>query len=393
MPTKTKQSEAQKIPKLRFAGFCGGWEDKKLGEIAEITSSKRVYLSDYVNTGIPFFRGKEISELKRSKTVTDVLYIKKSKFLELKNKFGAPQKDDILITSVGTLGNIYRVNLDYEFYFKDGNLIWFKNPATDSSFLEMILDHHCNDLLKGVIGSTQKALTIVGIKKVKIPFPFLPEQQKIAKFLTAVDGWIENLREQKESLGAYKKGMMQRIFSRKIRFPGFSGEWEEKKLGDCLDYEQPTNYIVESTEYSNKYKIPVLTAGKTFILGYTNEEKGIFDTNKLPVIIFDDFTTTSQFVDFSFKVKSSAMKILKAKKDSDIKFIYEIMQLINYKIGGHGRHWISKYANIKISVPSLPEQQKIADFLTSIDNLINSKQQRITKAEKWKKGLMQGLFV
>ncbi len=89
-------------------------------------------------------------------------------------------------------------------------------------------------------------------------------------------------------------------------------------LGDILDYEQPTNYLVSSTEYDDNYEIPVVTAGKTFILGYTNEEYGVFEKEKLPVIIFDDFTTASQFVDFQFKVKSSAMKILKTKKDNNI---------------------------------------------------------------------------
>ena len=100
--------------------------------------------------------------------------------------------------------------------------------------------------------------------------------------------------------------MMQKIFNQEIRFKDDNGEdfgdWEEKSLGECLDYEQPTNYIVESTEYNNDYKTPVLTAGKTFILGYTNEENGVFQTDNLPVIIFDDFTTATQFVDFPFKV-------------------------------------------------------------------------------------------
>ena len=90
-------------------------------------------------------------------------------------------------------------------------------------------------------------------------------------------------------------------------------KWPMVELGKVLDYEQPTNYIVQSTNYKNEYKIPVLTAGKTFVLGYTNETKGIFPKENLPVIIFDDFTTARQFVDFPFKVKSSAMKILKPK--------------------------------------------------------------------------------
>jgi restriction endonuclease S subunit len=212
---KYKKGMMQKIfsQEIRFPGFSGEWEEKKLGEVCEITSSKRVYLSDYVNSGIPFFRGKEISELKKSKTASDILYIKESKFSEFKSKFGAPKKDDILITAVGTLGNIYRVNLDYDFYFKDGNLIWLKNPTVNSKLLEILLDHYKRELLKGVIGSTQKALTIIGIKKVKLPIPSLPEQQKIADFLCSIDNLIEAKSAEIEKTEEWKKGVMQGVFA------------------------------------------------------------------------------------------------------------------------------------------------------------------------------------
>ena len=102
-----------------------------------------------------------------------------------------------------------------------------------------------------------------------------------------------------------------------LRFPEFrdAGQWELKELGNCLNYLQPTKYLVSTTAYDDKYKTPVLTAGKTFILGYTNETEGVFD-EKLPVVIFDDFTTASKYVDFPFKAKSSAMKILLAKGDA-----------------------------------------------------------------------------
>jgi type I restriction enzyme S subunit len=163
-------------------------------------------------------------------------------------------------------------------------------------------------------------------------------------------------------------------------------------LGDCLDYIQPTKYLVSSTEYDNSYTTPVLTAGKTFILGYTNETNGIFENN-LPVIIFDDFTTATQFVDFPFKAKSSAMKILIANEGVNIKFIYEAMEVMNYEIGGHERHWISKFAPLEISIPCLEEQTKIANFLSAIDEKINHCGVQIEKMEVWKKGLLQQMFV
>jgi len=179
----------------------------------------------------------------------------------------------------------------------------------------------------------------------------------------------------------------------KMRFPEFKneGEWEEKELDYVLDYLQPTPYLVESTDYNDKYKTPVLTAGKSFILGYTNEDKGIFKNN-LPVIIFDDFTTATQFVDFPFKGKSSAMKILKAKKGADIKFSYESMQLIKYEVGVHQRHWISIFSKLKIPTPNLKEQKKIASCLSSLDDLIEAHSQKLDFLFDHKSGLMQNLF-
>jgi len=179
----------------------------------------------------------------------------------------------------------------------------------------------------------------------------------------------------------------------KLRFPEFqeAGDWEARTLDSLLDYQQPTAYLVSDTKYSNTYKTPVLTAGKTFILGYTDEQHGIFREN-LPVIIFDDFTTATQFVDFPFKAKSSAMKILQARNGANIKFAYEAIQMISYEVGAHERHWISTFAPMSILAPKLSEQQKIADCLASLDELITLEAQKLDTLKTHKKGLMQQLF-
>ena len=171
----------------------------------------------------------------------------------------------------------------------------------------------------------------------------------------------------------------------------FEGEWKRVELGKLLDYKQPTPYLVKSTEYSNEYPTPVLTAGKTFILGYSNEDFGIFK-EELPAIIFDDFTTASKFVDFPFKAKSSAMKILVAKDGVSIKYIYEAMQVLNYPIGGHQRHWISIFANLVIGLPSPEEQQKIAAVLTNADKEVELLEQQLADLKQEKKALMQQLL-
>ena len=143
------------------------------------------------------------------------------------------------------------------------------------------------------------------------------------------------------------------------------------ELGDLLLYEQPTAYIVESTKYDEKYKTPVLTAGKTFILGYTEETTGIYDN--LPVIIFDDFTTASQYVNFKFKVKSSAMKILKPNTELvNPKYIYYRMQIIQFDSSTHKRYWIQQYSKIKVAVPPLEEQARIVARIEELFSQLES---------------------
>lgn len=141
---------------------------------------------------------------------------------------------------------------------------------------------------------------------------------------------------------------------------------EYKKLGDILDYEQPTQYIVKSTEYNDSYKTPVLTAGQTFILGNTNEANDIYKANKeLPTIIFDDFTTSFHWVDFDFKVKSSAMKMLRPKPtfNGSFRYVFYAMECIHFEAVNHTRHWISKYSQFEIPLPPPSVQEEIVRIL------------------------------
>ncbi len=175
--------------------------------------------------------------------------------------------------------------------------------------------------------------------------------------------------------------------------------WTEYELGELLSYEQPTPYIVESTDYNDSYDTPVLTAGKSFIIGYTNETSGIYD--KLPVIIFDDFTTSTQYVNFPFKVKSSAMKILTANTELVIpKFMFYRMQIIEFDHSTHKRYWIQQYSKIKVKIPPIPEQEKIVakieELFSELDNgvetLKKTKQQLAVYRQAVLKEAFEGKF-
>ena len=145
---------------------------------------------------------------------------------------------------------------------------------------------------------------------------------------------------------------------------------EYRKFGDVCFYEQPTKFIVHSINYSDDYETPVLTAGQSFILGYTNEEDGIYNaSNDNPVIIFDDFTGAFKWVNFPFKVKSSAMKMLTSNKEVLLRYVYHYMGVLNYSSSEHTRLWIGTYSNFEIPVPPLEVQRKIVEVLDNFSEL------------------------
>jgi len=378
-------------PNLRFKEFTDEWQEKKLGDLLELNLREiKKPTEPYLAIGIrSHFKGTfQKPESDPLKIAMDKLYVVK--------------KDDFLVNITFAWEAAAAIAVDED----DGGLVShrfptyiFKKDQIISNFFRYIYPTKKFKYLLGLAspGGAGRNRVLIKSELLNINFniPSIGEQQKIADFLGVVDKKIEKLEEKKKAFEKYKKGVMQEIFSQKIRFKDKNGknypDWEEKKLGELLNYEQPTKYIVRSTEYSNDFDTPVLTAGKSFILGYTNEIDNTFQ--ELPVIIFDDFTTASQFVDFPFKVKSSAMKILKAKEKENIRFIFEAMQKIKYEVGGHGRHWISVFANMKIKIPSPEEQETIVEFLTALDDKINLINNQLEQTKIFKKSLLQRMFV
>ena len=146
--------------------------------------------------------------------------------------------------------------------------------------------------------------------------------------------------------------------------------WAVCRLEDIVEYEQPTAYIVSSTDYDDSYPTPVLTAGKSFLIGHTNDEEGIF--SNLPCIIFDDFTTDSKLVNFPFKVKSSAMKILKVHKNVDIEYVASFMSITRLIGDTHKRYWISEYSKLEIPLPPYKEQVRIKNQIKLLFERLDS---------------------
>ena len=212
-----------------------------------------------------------------------------------------------------------------------------------------------------------------------IPIPPIEEQKRIVdeveKWFIQIDAIEQDSSDLKDAVQKAKSKILDLALSGKLtshtsHYPQLPERWKYKQLKDVLDYEQPQKYIVESTEYSDDYTTPVLTAGKSFIIGHTNERSGI--CTNVPVIIFDDFTTDSKFVDFPFKVKSSAMKILHPKGDINLKYLAYFMSITRLVGTTHKRYWISEYSKIKVPVPPKEEQDKIVFLIEKLYSLLDS---------------------
>ncbi len=242
------------------------WKSYKLGDIAEITSSKRIFYSEYVPSGIPFWRSKEIIEKFNRKNISTDLFISNEKYQEIKSKFGVPQQNDILLTSVGTLGIPYLVQSDEQFYFKDGNLTWIKNinnELLNPLFLFKWLASSIGreSLSEITIGSTQEALTISGLKTLELLLPPLEEQKAIAEVLSSLDDKIDLLHRQNQTLESLAQTLFRQWFIEEAK-----DEWEVGTVGDIAILKSGKSRPKEESEINH---IPIY--GGNGILGFTHQ--------------------------------------------------------------------------------------------------------------------------
>lgn len=366
------------------------WKNISLSDIFDFgngyTPSK--HNSTFWSNGIiPWFRIEDIRE--KGHILSDSL----QHITSLAVKGDLFPKDSFIISTSATIGEYAYVTKPYLANQRFVCLIKKdkeKSRINDRYFLCICdsLGQWCRDNCDQ--GSSFASVNMSLFRAHKVALPPINEQCRIAKALSDVDGLLTSLDKLIEKKRNIKIATMQQLLTGKTRLKGFIGPWIEKNLGEMLDYEQPTKYLVKTVKYSD-YGIPVLTAGKTGILGFTNESFGVY-TN-VPVIIFDDFTTDSRYIPFPFKIKSSAIKMLSAQNDYDLRFIFELLKINKYIPGDHQRHWISIFSNFSIQIPSNKrEQSAIANILLAMDLEIQALEKKRAKYEAIKKGMMQQLL-
>ncbi|MCQ9316930.1 restriction endonuclease subunit S [Pediococcus pentosaceus] len=403
---------SNKVPQIRFNGYSDACVQRKLENIFNIIDGDRgsnyPHNSDFLENGTNVFL--DTGNVRPSGFLFNTIkYISDEKDSQL--RAGKMEPNDIVMTSRGTLGNIAWYTGDivdrYPSVRINSAMLILRNVIPNevsTPFMISILRGNLIDtfMRRMKVGSAQPHITKKDFSKTEVSIPSnFKEQESLGMFFETLDNLIAANQRKLDLLKEQKKGYLQKMFPKngakvpELRFAGFADDWEERKLGEIFNYEQPTKYIVKSTEYDDTFNTPVLTAGKSFLLGYTDEITGIKNaTVDNPVVIFDDFTTGSHYVDFPFKIKSSAMKLLSLNDNSDnFYFMFNTLKNIKYVPQSHERHWISKFSEFEIYKPSQEEQQKIGSFFKQLDDTIALHQRKLDLLKEQKKGFLQKMFV
>jgi len=382
--------EKRRVPKLRFPGFTEDWEQRKLESLFTKYEDKvntpssgywrlglRSHCKGTFHTYIDAGNELETAEMNRVKSGNFILNITFAWERAL-----AVTNDEDQDKLVSHRFPQFKPNNDLVIDF-------FKHTLMDKRF-----KHHLELSSPGGAGRN-KVLKVADMLKYELLVPSIKEQNKISSFLNHVD-YIITLHQRKlDNLKLKKKALLQKLFPKngdrypELRFPGFTDAWEQRKFGDLFEYERPDAYIVKSDNYNNDFNMPVLTANKAFILGYTNEENSY---NK-PSIIFDDFTLDRKYVDFPYMLKSSAIKILTSKNQHNLRFLFERLNSTRFEVLGHARHYISVVQNTTTLCPSIDEEVCISNLLTKFDELITLHQRKLDHLQLQKKALLQQMFV
>ncbi len=380
----------KKIPKLRFPEFEGVWEKKTVGELGVFTGggTPDTAIAKYWQGNIPWISSSDIQE----DTVQEYLT---SRFITeeaiKKSATKIVPKNSVLIVSRVGIGK-FAVSKSPVCTSQDFTSL---TPLVDNPyFLAYYFKEKTNLFFRFSQGTSIKGFTGTDIRNMVFKVPSLSEQQKIASFFTAIDQKISQLKRKKTLLEQYKKGVMQKIFSQEIRFKDDNGQefpkWEKKKFKDCLVPLSTRNFQIKSTLFNPTGRYKVIDQGKELIAGYSDNDDLVFKNT--PIIVFGDHTTILKYIDFEFIVGADGTKLLKNKTGFDLKYLYYNLSFNNISQEGYKRHF-SILSKVILQIPTFSEQTQIANFLSAIDDKISNTQKQIEKAEVWKKGLMQQMFV
>jgi len=406
----------QNVPQVRFKGFTDAWEQRELGEIMDITSVKRIHQSDWTDSGIRFLRARDIVSAFKGEEPSDYLYISEEKYNEYTALSGKVKVGDLLVTGVGTIGVPMLINSDNPIYFKDGNIIWFKNEnKIDGQFFYYsftntgIQSYISESSGKGTVGT----YTIESGKKTPILLPQNMEEQKaIGTYFRNLDTLITLHQRKCDTLQKLKKSMLQKMFPKngslypEIRFAGFTDAWEQRELGTITSsYSGGTPTAGKSEYYGGD--IPFIRSGeideeKTELflseLGYNNSSAAMVEKGD---ILYALYGATSGEVSIS-KLKGAinqAILAIKPNEGYDSEFMMQWLKnqkdniISTYLQGGQGNLSGAIVKSLKVDITTYEEQQQIGTYFRNLDTLITLHQRKLETLKKLKKSMLQKMFI
>lgn len=391
-------TESKKTPELRFPGFKEPWEEKKLGEVFEFRKGRGISKSDLSNNGTKCILYGQLYTIYNEviENVESYTEIDEKKLLFSKN-------GDILIPSSGETALDMSLSsallLDGIAIGGDINILRPKYNNTNSRFISYQINSVRKfDLAKIAEGASVIHLYNSSLENIKATFPSLAEQEKIGSFFSSLDKKLDLQKDRLEELKSYKKGMMQRIFDQEIRFKDEKGrnypDWQEKKLGEISDVLKGQQLNRKSFINTGKYY--VLNGGRD-LSGWTNDWN-----TEANIISISEGGESCGFVNFNKRRFWSGGHLYTIQNLKDIannKYLYHFLKyserlIMRLRVGsGLPNIQIKSIRNFKINLPSLPEQEKIANFLSALDRKIELEEEKLRSYEEFKKGLMQRMFV
>jgi len=414
------------VPALRFKEFEAVWEEKQFGSLNEVLDSLHQTPKEYLDEGYAMIRVTDVND--GNLEISKCLKVSKEVFIEF-TKRHTPQKNDIIMSRVGTCGASIKLNSDDSVCLGQNTVLLI--PKIDKSFVFTFMKSRffLNQVDRMVVGSTQKTLSLKDLKNFKMSIPSLPEQQKIATFLSAVDKKIQQLQDKKEALNQFKKGAMQQLFSQQLRFKPDLNEveglelseaegdgkafpdWEEKQLGEIADNisygmnSASTNFdginkyirITDIDDTSRKFEPKPITSPKVELSSkYLIKEGDILFARTGASVgksyLYNNNDGKIYFAGFLIRFsinKANPFFVFSQTLTSRFQKWVKVMSMRSGQPGINAE----EYKSYKIKLPCMKEQQKIANYLSAIDQKIESVQAQIDQSQAFKKGLLQQMFV
>lgn len=382
--TINNKNKKPNVPNLRFPEFEGEWEEERLADIADLYKGTGISKDQLSDDGEPCILYGELYTKYKSETIREVI----SKTNINNTKLVKSKANDVIIPCSGETAEdiaTARCVLNGNILL-GGDLNIIRLHGYDGAFMSYQLNGRRKyDIAKVAQGVSVVHLYGEHLKGVKTINPCLEEQKKIAKLLSLLDERIATQNKIIDKLQSLIRGIRNDVFGKFRKSVGVNA-----MVGEVLSYEQPQPYVVEDTEYTAE-GIPVLTANKAFVLGYTSETDGIYD--KGDCIIFDDFTLDCKYVDFPFKVKSSAIKILTAKDKELLRYTFEFMKYLDLSTDEHKRHYIAETQNQELFLPTAQVVRTIAHAFSALSSRMKTVTKQRDLFELQKQYLLRQMFI